>query len=149
MTSLVPGSMCNKQISLHCIRPEISLCFDLQFILYAQSPSSAAKRGVKAKELCWDHVQNTLKYLAPFLCLVSSLVVCTRFFFLETYNHVYGWQYIVKERKVIYMFRSNYCYTVELKRLHLAFVDGQVDRVCTDFGSEGRSGATDAHYSRS
>ena len=24
---------------------------------------------------------------------------------------------------------------VELKRLHLAFVDGQVDRICTDFGS--------------
>ncbi len=54
----------------------------------------------------------------------------------------------------IYMFRSNYSYMVELKkvelkRLHLAFVDGQVDRICIDFGSEGRSGATDAHYSRS
>ncbi len=37
------------------------------------------------------------------------------------------------------MFRSNYCYTVELKkvelkRLHLAFVDGLVDRICIDFG---------------
>ena len=30
------------------------------------------------------------------------------------------------------MFRANYCYTVDLKRLHLAFVDGQVNRVSID-----------------
>ncbi len=44
------------------------------------------------------------------------------------------------------------CYTVELKRLHLAFVDGQVNRVsieCVGFGSKGRSGAKNAHYGRS
>ena len=45
---------------------------------------------------------------------------------------------------IISMFRSNYSLSLSCTWPSL---DGQVDRICIDFRSEGRSGATDAHYS--
>ncbi len=63
------GSMCNKQISLHCIRPEISLCFDLQFILYVQSPFFCGKRGRESKGIV---LRSRAKYLKKFSAIFMS-----------------------------------------------------------------------------